>query len=299
MTERGRTRIFALACQLPWLLFVLPVLAIAADGGFDEGLLFRVEPSAGGAPSYLFGTIHSDDPRVVDVPPLVRARLDRSRVLALEVVPDARAIEVSVAALKFDDGRALSDLVPADLYRDSIDALGARGVPEVAVRRFKPWAVMTLLSMPEAESGQFLDLVLYRHAIAAGMPVVGLETMQEQVSVFEGLGAADQVTLLRQTLGALSNLPALFESLIAAYERRDLVLLIELSDDYLDGGETSVAERFRDALIDARNARMAQRIVPMAAEGGFFIAVGALHLPGPGGLLKRLTASGFEIKRVY
>lgn len=284
---------------LTWLILALPLSAMAADGVFERGLLFRIQPPGGGPPSHLFGTIHSDDPRVAHVPALVQRWFNRSRALALEVVPNARATTAFAAAMTFDDGRTLSDLLPADVYQASIRALAARGLPEPAVRSFKPWAVTTLLSMPESETGRSLDMVLYRKALAAGMPVVGLETMQEQLAVFEGLSAADQVALLREALTSLPSMPAMFESLIEAYQRRDLAGLMELGGRYSDSADPALAERFRDALIHARNARMAQRVTPMLADGGYFIAVGALHLPGPGGLLNRLAAEGFGVEPLY
>ena len=285
----------------PWFLLVWLALAgpLAAAGTFDRGLLFRVVPPERGAPSFLFVTIHSEDPRVLALPAPVRLHLDRARVFVLEVVPDADALSASVAAMTYDDGRLLSDLLPEDVYRDSIAALAARGLPEVAVRAFKPWAVMTLLSMPVAKTGQFLDLELYQRALANGTPVLGLETTQEQLAVFEGLGEADQVALLRETLAFLPELPAMFQSLIDAYERRDLAALMQLSDGYLGTADAALASRFQSALIDTRNARMAERLLPMIEQGGHFIAVGALHLPGRGGVLERLAAAGCGIERLY
>jgi uncharacterized protein len=288
---------------LLWLcllaFWVSPVWLWAAGGDFDRGLLFRVVPPEGGAASFVFGTIHSEDPRVLALPTPVRMHLDRARAFVLEVVPDADALSESVAAMTYDDGRLLSDMVPDDVYRDSIAALAARGLPEVAVKSFKPWAVMTLLSTPAAKTGQFLDLELYQRAMANGMPVLGLETTDEQLAVFEALSEADQVSLLRDTLTSLPELPAMFQALIDAYLRRDLVALMQLGDTYLASADAELAQRFQAALIDTRNARMVQRMLPMIAQGGHFIAVGALHLPGPGGVLDRLSAVGCDIERLY
>jgi len=247
----------------------------------------------------VFGTIHSEDPRVLALPTPVRMHLDRARAFVLEVVPDSDALSESVAAMTYDDGRTLSDMVPEDVYRDSIAALAARGLPEVAVRSFKPWAVMSLLSTPATKTGHFLDLELYQRAMANGTPVLGLETTDEQLAVFEGLSEADQVSLLRDTLTSLPELPAMFQALIDAYTRRDLVALMQLGDTYLASADTELAQRFQAALIDTRNARMVQRMLPMIAQGGHFIAVGALHLPGPGGVLDRLSAVGCDIERLY
>jgi uncharacterized protein YbaP (TraB family) len=282
------------------LLLLAPLIGHgAADEDLDNGLFFRVQAAGGAAPSWLFGTIHSEDARVVDLPEPVKQGLARSSALAMEVVPDADALAKSVAAMRYDDGRSLVDVLTAELYAESLTALAERGLPEAAARSFKPWAVMLLLSMPEAKTGQFLDMRLYQLAIAAGMRVIGLETIDEQLAVFEQLSHADQTALLSQTLAVRARLPDLFDALIDAYIARDLTALMGLGNSYLQGADPSQRARFEHLLLHARNQRMADRVRPLIEHGGCFIAVGALHLPGPGGLLERLRAAGFEVERLY
>jgi len=281
------------------LAMLLPAWVLPADAGFTHGLLWRIEPADGAAASYLFGTIHSEDPRVLALPAPVLAAFDAARVLVLEVVPEPDVLADSMAAMTYQDGRTLADVVPDVVYQDSIRALAARGLPEQVVRSFKPWAVMTLLSMPEAKTGDFLDMRLYQRAVAAQKPVRGLESMQEQLAVFEHLSLSDQVALLRLTLASQGEFPALFEALIKAYQQRDLGALLDINDGYLDDADSELMARFEDTLVAARNERMAQRIVPMIRDGAQFVAVGALHLPGPGGLLERLSAAGNRVERVY
>jgi uncharacterized protein YbaP (TraB family) len=48
-----------------------------------------------------------------------------------------------------------------------------------------------------------------------------------------------------------------------------------------------------------RNRTMVQRMAPQLAQGGAFVAIGALHLPGETGLLSLLAAQGYGITRVY
>jgi uncharacterized protein len=273
-------------------------LAAAADAQSQRGLLFEVEGPRG-IPSYLFGTIHSEDPRVVALPKPVQDAFDRASVLAMEVIPDQAAIGRSVNAMMFHDGRRLKDVIGASLYAKTVAALKTRGLPDAAIQDFKPWAIITLLSLPRSETGQFLDLRLYQDAMAQGKPVLGLETMDEQLSIFEHLSERDQVALLRETLAVRDEMPDVFERLIRAYLSRDLDELLRLSERYLQGGDSALAERFRAAALDRRNRRMAERLIPLVRRGGYFVAVGALHLPGKGGLLERLMGSGFRVRALY
>jgi uncharacterized protein YbaP (TraB family) len=289
------------ACLL-LLLMVLcgPVCAAAPPPVLpDRGLLFELNAPTGGRPVYLFGTMHSEDPRVLDLPEPVAAALERSPALVLEAIPDEASLKTAAAAMRLDAGTTLADLLPAALYRDALESLLARGLPEVAVRTLKPWAAMTLLMSPPVETGVFLDRRLYRLGLEGGKEVLGLETTTEQLSVFDQLSDADQASLLRGALAAQDGQEARFDALIGAYLAGDLMELRRLSQAPIPGVGAALQRRLRHLLIDSRNARMALRIKSLPATRSHFIAVGALHLPGEGGLLARLAGDGYGIRRLY
>jgi hypothetical protein len=265
---------------------------------FTRGLLFEVAID-GVAPSYLFATIHSDDPRVIRLSAAVQAAFDDAEGFVMEAVPDDGAIIKSMSLMSYSDGRSLQQVLPLDLYQATVEVMASRGMSEEAVRGYKPWALVLLLSTPPAATGEFLDLRLYRAALAQGKSTVGLETLEEQLGLLDRLSEADQVALLRATLATYPELREVFQRLVAAYVRRDLSALVQLSDMYSRWGSPQLAERFRRTAIDERNRRMVERMRPLLAEGGRFIAVGALHLPGPGGLLQRLSDLGYRVSPVY
>jgi hypothetical protein len=289
-------------CRIWWLSGVLFVLAATLNPGWGQdtksanGILYRVRSPAAPTPSYLLGTIHSEDPRVLSLPEPVRTAFEASPALALEVVPNSEAIIKSMVAMTYTDGRTLKEVLPPDLYQRAAEALGGLGMTPAAFQDFKPWAVVTLLSLPPAEKGEFLDLVLYRAALESRKEIKGLETMEEQLAVFDGLSEADQIALLRETLDARDRMPAMFEDLIRAYVAQDLDALMERSELYLQDGDPRLAALFREAAVDSRNRRMAERMQPLLDEGGWFVAVGALHLPGQEGVLRLLEERGYEVR---
>jgi len=294
----GRSLARNLARRLALCTCLASVPAAAAPEGFTQGLLFEVR-AQGVAPSYLFATIHSEDPRVTTLPPPVQDAFDGARGFVMEAIPDDAAAARSMALMHYPAGRSLDQVLPADLHAETVKVMATRGLSEEAVDRFKPWALVAMLSTPPSASGDFLDMRLYRSALAQGKPTAGLETMEEQIALLDGLSEADQVTLLRETLATYPELGEIFQRLVMAYVRRDLSALVQLSDMYARWGSPALAERFRHAAIDERNRLMAERMAPLLAQGGRFIAVGALHLPGPGGLLQRLMDQGYRVQAVY
>lgn len=286
------TTVFTLLASLLWFP------ALAAEATLARGLLFEVRSEANES-NYLFATIHSDDDRIMDLPGQVTTAFDSSRSFVMEVIPDADAILHSMLNMVFTDGRSLERVVGRDRFREVVAAIERRGMSEEAVKDFKPWAIVTILSLPPAKTGDFLDLHLYKSALAAGKPVIGLETIDEQLAVLDGLSESDQLELLNETLKVLEHLPAVHERLLETYLRRDLKELARLADEYLHAGNSEVGERFKKAALDVRNERMTERMIPLLRKGGHFVAVGALHLPGEDGILARLKASGFEVRPVY
>jgi uncharacterized protein YbaP (TraB family) len=281
-----------------WVLATLFLLLVsgawAADG---HGLLWQVE--AGGTPSYLFGTVHSDDPRVLDLAPTVRQALADSERLVLEMSLDPGSIASVGRAMFFGDGDSLPAVLDPDLYQQTLEAMAERGYPESVVAMMRPWAVVATLAMPPARTGEFLDRHLMQLALAEGKPIFGLESVEEQVAVLGGLSTQDQASMLAETIRQLDDYDARFERLITLYLARDLEGLRRFQQELYGEGDSHIAELFEERAIRVRNHRMVERMQTHLEAGGAFVAVGALHLPGPEGLLALLRERGMSVKRMY
>jgi uncharacterized protein YbaP (TraB family) len=284
-----------------WFLIVCLLLlqgTAVAEIPFGEGILFRIE-KGDNQPSYLFGTVHLEDERVLKLPQPVRSAFDESRTVVLEITLDETSILAAAMGMFITDGRELRDLVGEDLYLRTVTVMESRGIPEVALRHYKPWSVMILLLVPPPETGEFLDLVLYRTAQAEGKQLRALESVEEQLAVFDDISEDQQVKMLEETLNNLDELPTMFTKMLDVYLARDLAGLVELNEAYQKLGDQKLNRMFQERLIDSRNKRMVERLHPMLEEGGLFIGVGALHLPGEVGILNLLDSAGYRIEAVY
>lgn len=273
------------------------LLASGASAG-ESGLLWRVEGAAA-RPSYLFGTIHSDDPRVNRLPRAVEQALDESDSFTMEVLLDEKVLLELMAVSMLPPEQSLADFLDAALYRKTVAAMAKHGYPEPAVERLKPWVVLTTLSTPQPRGGEILDLVLFSRADSLGKRVYGLESVAEQVSVLDQLPLDDQIEALRDTLAHLDELEGLFSELYEAYLARDLDRLVALSDQHMYMGDRETGEALMEQLVDVRNRRMVERMQPQLRDGGAFIAIGALHLPGEQGLIQLLRRQGLKVTAVY
>lgn len=288
-------------CSLLMLLMVSTAWIMPAYSDelpFSQGVLFQIEKD-GVSAGYLFGTIHSEDQRVLALPePVERAFIESPR-LYVEVDMDAATMLASVAGMLLDDGREITDLLEPSLYQRTVRAAAQLGLPEVALRHYKPWALAVLLSLPPTETGRFLDLVLYQRARTLNKEVAGLETIREQMDLFDTLSEDEQINLLRDALNNLDQLPTIFQALLDRYLKRDLQGLVEINQQLLDSSASELADRFQVKAVDERNHRMVERLITPLAQGGAFVAVGALHLPGEQGMLRLLERRGYRVVRKY
>jgi uncharacterized protein YbaP (TraB family) len=252
-----------------------------------------------GRQNWLLGTMHSEDPRLLEWPkPLVDALQSADRI-ALELVPDAGMVERLREAMVSRDHR-LEDVLDEALYRQVEAVLTDKyGMTESAVNRLRPWAVALTLGTQPPETGMYMDMMLSYRAQGAGLDVVALETVDEQIEFLAGMPLADQVSLIRETVADHDEYAAVFDQLVSAYLDGDLARLDAVADEQMAGLEGHIARYFEAQGLVARNRRMLERAEPWLAEGGLIIAVGALHLHGEEGLIALLEARGWQVEGIY
>jgi uncharacterized protein len=264
----------------------------------EQGILWRIDGAAT-QPSYLLGTIHSDDARITTLPVTITNIFQQADSFSGEIDMDLPNLMQASQATLLPEGESLQQLLDSTLYQQTVQLLAAYGMPELVVQRMKPWAAAATLSLPRPQTGLFLDMLLYTQAAAQGKRVYGLETVSEQVGAMESMPRDLQIIMLRDAVAQHDQLDQIIEALINAYLQRDLTALESISDKAMQQGDARVAQLFTSQVVVNRNRRMLERMQPRLDEGNAFIAVGALHLPGKDGLLTLLRNKGYRVSPVY
>jgi hypothetical protein len=141
--------------------------------------------------------------------------------------------------------------------------------------------------------------MLQHQAQAAGKQVVALETVDEQLQVFDGLPQADQLALLSATLETGADAGRYAAIMRNLYLTRNLRGLLQIFSVATDKQSLAAMEHARTRLLDDRNKRMVERMTKLLQKGDAFVAVGAAHLPGDAGVLNLLAQAGWTVTRVY
>jgi len=136
-----------------------------------------------------------------------------------------------------------------------------------------------------------------------------LETLDEQMSALTSYKDEEMIELLDLSLEGMrvareNELGSYSEAMILSYRSGDLDELVESAvwnEELYGRPEPEVLKSFMHALVEERNLRMAKRLIDRykaSPEKKYFVAVGALHMPGETGLIKQLEMAGFTVERV-
>jgi uncharacterized protein YbaP (TraB family) len=198
--------------------------------------------------------------------------------------------------MHYEDGTTLESRIGAERYRALKAALQEYKVPDEWIEKMKVWAAMLTLSVPPPETGFFMDFSLSLRAAGAGLKVVGLETLEQQLSFLEEMPADQQLALLDQALDEYEKVEDIHLQMVDSYLTGDLDLLRQQAEEQLSLLEVEIKNYFMRQGIEARNLRMIEALLPHFENGRVFVAVGALHLQGDKGLIELLRQNGFEVR---
>ena len=287
------------------------VMAEGLDVLNGQGLFWKVDRE-GVSPSYLLGTMHVTDPRVLKMPPGAAEAHAAARVIVIEsdeILDERRAAAAILTRPEltmFTDGRSIENLLPPEDLVVLKEGLEERGLVLSAVSRMKPWMLAGFVATSACESARkadgaiFLDKKIALDGVASGKPVKGLETLQEQLAAMAEMPIDFHLQALVETVRLGDRMDDVVETMTELYLAGETGLTIPalkaLTPTLTEGDESAYAA-FESAVISARNHRMAERAAPILAEGGAFVAVGALHLPGEDGLVELLRKQGFTVSR--
>ena len=165
--------------------------------------------------------------------------------------------------------------------------------------RFDDWAVMVLMGQRVAQNARLssddgVETGLTEKFEAAGKPVGGLETAQEQLMLFETLDPQTQRTLLTRAAEKSGEAVKEIGALTTAWSRGDVAALEKVINEDVDAVPAA-----RKAIITDRNLRWSMWTrMRLERPGTVLMAVGAGHLVGTDGLPAMLKAEGYKVRRV-
>lgn len=248
---------------------------------------------------YLFGTVHAlpKDEKWFAGP--VERAFNASNELVTEIPmgeagADAQAIASRALLPK---GQSLRALMKPDDRKQFEEALVSLGLPVEAMDRFAPWyAAMTLSLLPATQSGYDPQSGAETELAAksGGKSKAALETVGQQIELFDGLPQSAQLAFLDDTVESVPTSTSTLNAMVADWMKGDADGLAALINQEMD--DPVLYKR----LLTDRNANWAKWIDGRLKQPGtVFVAVGAGHLAGKGSVQDQLRKFGIKARRVW
>ena len=251
---------------------------------------------------YLFGSVHVLKPGLSWFDEAVKDAFDKSDQLMLEMVmpEDQAAVAKTMMPLAMDTtGKTLPSRLSPDELKAYQAAMTGLGLPANAFDNFEPWfPAMTLSVLPLTKLGydpeQGAEKLLTSAAKAAGKPIAGFETFEEQLGFFDNLPEAQQVAFLNSVVNDMDKLAPMLDKMVVLWGKGDPDGLAVLMNESM-----AATPELAKTLLWDRNQRWADAIkARMDQPGTVFVAVGAGHLAGDKSVQDYLKARGLTATRV-
>jgi uncharacterized protein YbaP (TraB family) len=278
------------------LLVALPAALAAADPA-----AWRVAGNNGGE-VVLLGSMHVLRPSDHPLPPTLDALVGAADGIVMEIdLDDVDAAEQQRIVLEamLPQGTVLADVLDPDVYAEVEVEMRELGVDLTQLEHFEPWFLaITALDLGMRKIGfqpeRGVEQYVLGRARSAGKEIVGLETLEFQIGLFDALPREQQQAMLEQTLAELDEGAAVLGQMVTAWRAGELD---SLSAELLD--EFDEYPGLYETLVTKRNTAWVPQLERMLTDGRrYLVVVGALHLVGPDSVIELLEKRGHDVERL-
>jgi len=278
------------------LLLCLLAAGAHADGGHHT---FWVAKGARNT-VYLLGSVHVLKPADSDLPPEALRAYASAKALVMEIdlndVTTAAMLAADSSLESLPPGESLADALGESAYRRFAAHVRTLGLDPDIFNNFQPWfAAMTMqqveLTQQGFEAGAGVDEQFAQRAALDHKPIIGLETVDEQLGIFARLSAEQQRRFLLYMLDDADDARHSADAVVSAWRSGDVRQLEQL----LGESSNQYPELFRMLTTD-RNRRWMPTVTGLLQEPqDYLVIVGALHLVGRDGLVQMLQQAGYQV----
>jgi uncharacterized protein YbaP (TraB family) len=253
-----------------------------------------------GGTAYLAGSLHLLSGEYYPLAPAFDTAFAESDLLVEELDMGEMAAPESQMMMLTRGMMPAGQMLESVVSKATFEAVRAKvtelGLPLQPLQLFKPWALaLTLQGLEWQKAGLDPELGLDKHfydrAKKAGIAVQGLETLEFQISQFDGMPMPLQDRLLASTLEEMATAKNELADLAKAWKAGDAPAIEATALKELK----AEPQMYQRLLVD-RNRAWLVKIEPLFTRPRpAFVVVGAAHLVGGDGLLAMLRAKGYTV----
>jgi uncharacterized protein YbaP (TraB family) len=287
------------------ILFVMSALGIflsfdacrVSETAQQEGsssLLWKISGDNLPGVSYVYGTIHIQDKRIFSYGENVRNAFKNANQVAVEVLLDEINPASAMQLMLMKDSTLDMLMSDTEYQRLAENYQKVTGADISTAATMKPFFLSANLiqAIAPGDMPVPLDLYFIQKAREQNKTVIGLETLEEQIAIIDGISYSTQAEMLLESLEDVDELKQQFNKLVDAYLSMDKDAIVKLTDD------PTIPAGFMDELLNKRNKIMVERMEKAIQHAETFTAVGAAHLYGKDGIVSMLKDRGYTVEAV-
>lgn len=263
----------------------------------ENAILWEISGNGAKKGSYLFGTMHLIEKEYFFFPESLEKIVAKSKRLTTEL-GDFSDQSGLMKLMLLEEG-TLFDFFNEEQTDSLLEwAESALGMNEKLFRlsfsKMKPF-VVSQMGMQKQLNGktESYEMTLQKIAQENKLEMSGLETVEEQMSIFDGLTRKQQAAMVMETIRESENAMHFLREMERVYVAQNIDSLYAMIT-----AEEGVISEEEDAFLNQRNERWIPKIEELIQSKRTFIAVGAGHLGGPNGIIRLLEQKGYTLTPV-
>lgn len=225
--------------------------------------------------------------------------MDKTNQLCLELDLDDTAMQTEMMSkMMMKNGVTMESLTSKEDFAIVDEFLKKNlGFSAKLLNTVKPFMVTAMLYPRMLDCPmQSVETELMKIAKEQKENTIGLETVAEQLNVFDAIPYQDQMDELVKTAKSdLAKDVKELKEMLAIYKAEDIQAMIALTKN----SENVMTSKYDDELLNNRNQNWISRIQDIAKKDPTFFGVGAAHLGGEKGVINLLRKQGFTVEAVF
>ena len=261
-----------------------------------NSLLWKIEKD-GYETSYIFGTMHMIEKEHYDFTEHMTTIVNNSDAIIMEIGGQPNPLE-AFAMMSLKEGK-VEDFFKQDQLKDLVSFMDTK--MNVTPKQFhltyssmKPFFILqTITQSYFSETAISYDMNIMQMAEENDIPLLGFETMEEQLGFFDQIPSEDIVDLIMNSVYNFEKEKKNTEKLQKLYAKQKVDKLIPLMK-----AQSPEFMEFEDVFLTNRNKAWIPKIIKETKDKKCFIAVGAAHLFDTKGLLELLRNENYTVTAI-
>jgi uncharacterized protein YbaP (TraB family) len=246
---------------------------------------------------YLLGSIHVLRAQDYPLAPAVLQAYADAKALLMEVnLEDIGSAEVQsemLASAMLPEGSTLPSILGPQRYAHATSLAHEVGVDLSSFDQFAPWFAAEAISQLQLMELGFqpqsgIEMYFLERARSDGKSIAGLETVHDQIALFEGLSMNEQSEYLVSSLEQAHELPKEVDDMVRAWQRGDTAWFESQLQSEL-GRDPALYQ----SVLAARNRKWIPKIESLLSDDkNYLVIVGTGHLVGRNSVIDLLKKDG-------